>query len=434
MPELLHQVRLLDPVSQTDRIADVLVADGIIQAIAAALTDYPAATTILDCHGSILAPGLVDLYSHSGEPGFESRETLASLAAAAAAGGFTRVTILPQTLPPLDTPASIAWFIDQTKATPSDRAARVEGPAAGGTLSTPCILPWAALTVAVQGQQMTELAELAMTGAVGFGDGQPIANLLLLRRILEYVQPLGKPVLLWACDRDLSGNGVMREGSDALLFGLPGIPAIAETTALAALIECAAETHTPVHCMRISTARSVELIRAAKSRGLPLTASTPWMHLLLNTRNVGSYDPNLRLNPPLGTPEDQAALCQAVQDGTLDAIAVDHSPYTYEEKTVAFAEAPNGAIGLELALPLLWQTFVGSHQWTALELWTALSTRPANCLHQPPPTLAVGQRAEMVLFNPEDCWQVDGRSLRSHAANTPWLGQKIQGRITRIWC
>jgi len=434
MPELLQHVRLLDPVSHTDRITDVLVEAGLVAAIAENITELPDNTVIHDCRGFILAPGLVDLYSHSGEPGFESRETLASLGAAAAAGGFTRVAILPNTLPPLDNPASIAWFLDQQKAegrhpTPPRSHSHPAAP-----LPTPRLLPWAALTQEVKGQQMTELAELALTGAVGFGDGKPIANLLLLQRLLEYVQPFGKPVLLWACDRELSGNGVMREGHDSMLFGLPGIPAIAETTALAALIECVAETGTPVHCMRISTARSVELIRLAKARGLPITASTTWMHLLLNTGHIQSYDPNLRLNPPLGTPDDQIVLRQAVQEGTLDAIAVDHSPYTYEEKTVAFAEAPRGAIGLELVLPLLWQTLVTTHQWTALDLWKTLSTRPAQCLNQIPPTVAVGQRAEMVLFDPTQRWTVEPRSLYSLSANTPWLGQEIQGRIIKIWC
>jgi dihydroorotase len=461
MPELLQQVRLLDPVSQTDRTADVLVDAGIVQAIAESIPNPPDGAIVRDCQGLILAPGLVDCYSHSGEPGYESRETLMSLAAAAAAGGFTRVAVLPNTAPPLDNPAGIAWFIDQMKAVRRESGVRLRrersafdlsssrraerrqtleetaddlSPTPHSPLPTPLLVPWAALTQDVQGQQMTELAELAMTGAVGLGDGKPIANLLLLRRILEYAQPLGKPILLWACDRELSGNGVMREGQDSMLFGLPGVPAIAETTALAAVLECVAETGTPVHCMRISTARSVDLIRAAKARGLPVTASTTWHHLLLNTGHVQSYDPSLRLNPPLGTAHDQTGLCQAVQEGILDAIAIDHSPYTYEEKTVAFAEAPNGAIGLELALPLLWQAFVETQAWTALELWAALSTRPAQCLYQAPPTVAVGQKAEMVLFDPQQSWTVAPRSLRSRSVNTAWLGQKIHGKVRKIWC
>lgn len=434
MLELLQQVRLLDPGSHTDRIADVLVEAGTIRTIADVITEYPADTTIHDGRGQILAPGLVDLYSRSGEPGCEARETLASLAQAAAAGGFTRVAILPNTLPAMDNSASIAWFGEQVAGNRQQAADQTSSHLPLSLAPTPQLRPWAALTLEVKGQQMTELAELAATEAVGFADGKPIANLLLVRRLLEYLRPIAKPILLWACDPELTGNGVMREGQDAIVFGLPGIPSIAETTALAALLECVAETGTPVHFMRISTARSVDLIRTAKERGLPITASTTWLHLLHNTTHIRAYDPNLKLNPPLGTPTDQQALIHAVQTGILDAIAIDHSPYTYEEKTVAFAEAPNGAIGLELALPLLWQTLVATQQWTALELWTALSTRPAQCLHQSPPTLASGNPADMLLFDPQLAWRVEPRSLKSRSTNTAWLGQEIQGRILKIWC
>jgi dihydroorotase len=224
----------------------------------------------------------------------------------------------------------------------------------------------------------------------------------------------------------------MREGHDSIVFGLPGIPAIAETTAIAAILECVEEVGTPVHLMRLSTARGVELVRLAKQRGLPITASTTWMHLLLNTASIGSYDPNLRLDPPLGTSADQQALVQGVKEGVVDAIAVDHTPYTYEEKTVAFAEAPAGVIGLQLALPLLWQALVATGQWSALELWSALSTRPAQCLSQTPPAIATGQPAEIVLFNPQESWIADAHSLKSHSANTPWLGRTILGQVMKM--
>ncbi len=414
--ELLQQVRLIDPTHQTDQIQDVLIEAGMICAIADSLDPDPADTQVRDCRRLVLGPGLVDLYSHSGEPGFESRETLATLSKAAIAGGFTRVAVLPDTLPAMDNPASVAWFQERQK-----------------TAEKNLLFPWAALTLETQGQQMTELAELAMTGIVGFADGRPLQNLQLVRRMLEYLRPLAVPIALWAADPSLTGNGVMREGQESILFGLPGVPAIAETTAIASLLECVESTGTPVHFMRISTARGVELIQAAKARGLPITASTTWMHLLLNTENVGSYDPNLRLDPPLGNPTDQQALIQAVQQGILEAIAIDHTARTYEEKTVAFAEAPPGAIGLELALPLLWQAFVASGKWTALELWSALSSRPARCLNQLPPTITPGQPAEMTLFDPQHSWLVEARSLQSCSTNTPWLHQEILGQVLQTW-
>jgi dihydroorotase len=286
----------------------------------------------------------------------------------------------------------------------------------------------------VEGQQMTELAELAAAGVVGFADGRPIANLGLLRRALEYLQPLGKPVALVPCDLKLAGNGVMREGVQSLRFGLPGNPAIAESTALAAILEVVAAIGTPVHLMRISTHRSVELLEDAKARGLPVTASTTWMHLLLNTEDLGRYDPNLRLEPPLGNPVDQAALLRGVREGIIDAIAIDHTPYTYEEKTVAFAEAPPGAIGLELALPLLWHTLVETGDWSALELWQRFSIKPAICLQQNPSAIAPNQPAELVLFNPQQKWKIEKHSLKSHSSNTPWLGQQLTGRVVQTWC
>ncbi|HEY9675847.1 MAG TPA: dihydroorotase [Waterburya sp.] len=423
--ELLQQVRVVDPVSGTDQLADVLITDGYIQSVETTISEIPADTSVRDCQGLILGPGLVDLYSHSGEPGFEERETLSSLMAAASTGGFTRLAILPDTLPPLDNPAGLAALNQKMQAL---KQARVQ------TSSPPLLYCWGALTQDVAGQQMTELAELAEAGVIGFTDGRPLSNLGLLRRMLEYLQPFGKPVALMPCDQKLAGNGVMREGIQSLRYGLPGNPAIAESAALAAILEIVAAIGTPVHLMRISTRRSVELIADAKTRGLPVTASTTWMHLLLNTEEVGSYDPNLRLDPPLGNPVDQAALLQGVREGIIDAIAVDHTPYTYEEKTVAFAEAPPGAIGLELALPLLWHNLVNKGDWSALELWQRISTKTAICLQQTPSAIEPGQLAELVLFNPQETWSVEKQTLKSHSANTPWLGHALTGRVVQTWC
>ncbi|PSB29335.1 dihydroorotase [Stenomitos frigidus] len=444
--ELLQQVRVIDPVSDTDRIADVLITDGVVTAIEGAISDYPSETNVLDGRGLILGTGLVDLYSHSGEPGFEERETLQSLLQAASAGGFTRIAILPDTNPATDNPGSVSWLQTRWREERGAGSRRSAGEAEGAgsrsqashlTPYTPHPIPylycWGALTLGVQGQQMTELGELSATDIVGFADGRSLTSLLLVRRLLEYLKPIAKPIALWAADPTLSGNGVMREGQESLLFGLPGIPAIAETAALSALLECVEAIGTPVHLMRLSTARGVMLIQAAKARGLPITASTTWMHLLLNSEAIGSYDPNLRIAPPLGNPADQEALVQAVKEGIIDAIAIDHTPYTYEEKTVAFAEAPSGAIGLELALPSLWQALVETGRWTALDLWRSLSSRPALCLHQKVAAIAPGQPAELTLFDPQQTWTVEARSLKSLSANTPWLHKEVTGRVVRTW-
>ncbi len=415
MSELLQNVRLLDPVNNYDRRGDILLSEGKIEAVAEQITEWPDQTEVKDCQGLVLGPGLVDLYSHSGQPGHESRETLASLAQAAIAGGFTRLSLLPDTLPVLDHPGGLEWL--QTHINPT-------WPLNWQT--------WAALTQGLKGEQMTELAELAAAGVLGFSDGLPLSNLALVRRSLEYLKPLNCPVALWASNRSLAGEGVMREGIDSLRFGLPGTPAIAETSALAALLELIAVVQTPVHLMRVSTARSVELLAAAKTQGLPITASTTWMHLLLDTTAIASYDPNLRLEPPLGRPSDRPALIQGIKSGVIDAIAIDHTPYTYEEKTVPFAEAPPGAIGLELALPLLWQHLVETEVLTGLELWQALSTRPSQCLGQTPGLIAPGHVAELTLFSPQQ--QTSAAGFKSLASNTPWRKETLIGQVVQTWC
>jgi dihydroorotase len=362
---------------------------------------------------------LVDLYSHSGEPGFEERETVASLLKAAAAGGFTRVTLLPDTSPRVDNPAVVAQLQQLHKTANSS--------------SLPLLNIWGAITKDAKGEKMTELADLKNAGIVGFADGDALNNLALVRRVLEYLQPLRKPAAFWCCDRDICADGIMREGANSIQWGLPGNPATSETSAMAALLELVASTFTPTHIMRVSTKRSVELIADAKAKGLPVTASTTWMHLLLDTKAVKSYNTGLNLEPPLGNPEDMMALRRGMREGILDAIAIDHSPFTYEEKTVAFAQAPPGAIGLELALPLLWQ-LVETGEFTALELWKALSTNPAECLKQSPSKIEAGEKAELTLFNPQKKWKVESKNLHSLSSNTPWLGKELTGKVVGIWC
>ncbi|BAY28679.1 dihydroorotase [Nostoc carneum NIES-2107] len=419
--ELLQQVRVIDPVSGTDQLADVLIADGYIQAIAAHITDVSSDTQIKDCRGLVLGPGLVDLYSHSGEPGFEERETISSLLQAAAAGGFTRISILPNTSPVIDNPAVVAQL--------------QKGRGAEEAAATPQLQVWGAITLDLAGKQLTELADLAAAGVVGFTDAVPRENLGLVRRVLEYLLPIGKPIAFWPCDQQLTANGVMREGPDAIRLGLPPIPASAETSAIASLLELVAATgNSHVHIMRVSTARSVDLIASAKASGLPITASTTWMHLLLDTKSVKSYHTSLHLDPPLGNPSDVKALREGVRTGIIDAIAIEHAPFTYEEKVQAFAEAPPGAIGYELALPLLWQHLVDTGEFTALELWRALSTRSAECLRDKLTAIAPDQKAELTLFDPQQNWKVESKNLHTLSRNTPWLGQQLQGRVVQIWC
>ena len=418
--ELLRQVRIVDPSQQVDRVVDVAIADGKIKAIAGSITDYPPQTSIIEGSGFILGTGLTDLYSYSSEPGNEARETLANLARAAAAGGFTTVGILPDTVPAVDNADVLASVTQKSQSLISNTP----------DLNLPQLSFWGACHEVAN--KMTELGDLK-SGAIGFASNYSLSDLNLFKQTLEYVQSWHKPMAIALSQNELVGGGVVREGEMSIRYGMLGNPGFSEAAIIAAVLEIVAEIPTAIHIMRVSTKRGVELIADAKSRGIPVTASTTWMHLLWDSSAVGSYDPNLRLEPPLGNIEDRSALIAGVKQGIIDAIAIDHRAYTYEEKTVPFAQAPSGAIGLELALPLLWQKFVASGQWSALELWQALSSRPRQCLWQQPIAIAVEQPANLVLFDPQQTWTANQNNLHSPATNTPYYQQAIVGKVIKTW-
>ncbi|MEM8675428.1 MAG: dihydroorotase [Cyanobacteria bacterium P01_G01_bin.67] len=418
--ELLQQVRIIDPVQELDQLADVLIIDGRIDAIADKITDYPAQAKIFNQSGLILGTGLVDLYSHSSDPGNETRETLGELSQAAAAGGFTQVGILPDTVPAIDNAEVLAAIRHKSKFLNLD-----------SNINLPQLHFWGSAYHSSQ-QQMTELGEIESEVA-GFASHHNLASLNDLRQILEYIQTWQKTLAIALNQNELAAGGVVREGEIALRYGMSGNPDFSEAAIIAAVIELVAEIATPVHIMRVSTTRGVELIADAKTRGVPITASTTWMHLLWNSSSVSSYDPDLRLEPPLGDQLAQTALIDGVRQGIIDAIAIDHQAYTYEEKTMAFALAPPGVVGLELALPLLWQNLVVSGRCSPLQLWRALSSRPRQCIQQPLRAIAPGQAADLVLFDPEQKWIANRDSLKSPAANTPWYNQKITGKVIKTW-
>ena len=418
---LLRQVKVLDPVAGIEQVADILIVDLKIKQIQPFITDLPQDIKVFDAKNLVIAPGLVDIYSYSAEPGYEYRETFINLVYAAAAGGFTQINILPNTIPPIDNLEVLSSMRQKSLKLKNTTLQ-----------SLPNIQFWGAMNINRQNQQMTELRELS-TNVVGFAETYTLENLSLLRQTLEYAKPFNKPIALALNNNELKSNGVVREGTASIRYGLSGEPGFSESAALAAVLEIVDAIGTPVHIMRISTRRGIELIANAKQRGVPVTASTTWMHLLFNTNDIDNYNPNLRLEPPLGNEDDMFALIQGVKEGIIDAIAIDHTPYTYEEKTLAFAEAPPGVIGLELALPLLWSRFVKSGEWSALDLWQALSTRPQLCLQQNPSSLTSQAKAEMVLFDPNHTWVVNHKSIQSKANNTPWWSKEITGKVINIW-
>jgi dihydroorotase len=239
---------------------------------------------------------------------------------------------------------------------------------------------------------------------------------------MEYIKPLGKPIALFPKNPDLAGSGVIREGKWSIQYGMTGYPAAAETTALAALIELVRLTKAPTHFMRLSTAQSVELIAQAKNDGLPVTASTTWLHICHCDRDLATYDPNLRLIPPLGSDSDRLALIAGIKSGVIDSIAIEHTPRAYEEKVVPFEVAPVGAIGLEFALSVLWQNLVVTELLTASELWQSLSVNPAKTLGLAQPKLAT-------LFDPSLEWLVTNNAIASQSRNSNYMGRSLIGKV-----
>ncbi len=402
---VLQQVRFVDPLAHLDQYADVLIVEGKLESI------NPGNITTeikrLDAHELVLAPALIDLYSTLSQPGHEERETLSSLLKACQAGGIGELNLFSQIL---DQPAHIALLGQLLRAENS--------PVKVNFWSNPCTE-----------NKLNNLLELSQSGIIGFLINDHLENLSLLRRILEYLKPTGLTLALTPLDRSLSNKGVMREGIQSIRLGLQGIPCYAETAALSSILQMVEEIGSSVHFMRISTAKSVDIIAQAKRKGLPVTASTTWLHLILTSEAINSYDANLRLDPPLGNPRDRSALIGAIKSGIIDAIAIDHTPYTYEEKTVAFAEAPPGAIGMELALPALYQELVVTQQLSPLELWQALSVNPLRCLEKSPKKID-----NWILFDPNKKWKVEQSSLNSLSHNTHWLGQPIQGQVISTFC
>ena len=412
--ELLQQLRLIDPTKGIDRLSDVLIADGQIQAIAPSITEYPDRTKIMSGEGSIIGTGLVDLYSHTQEPGHEARESLSNLCQAATAGGFVRVGILPDTVPRIDN-VEILNALEQKS----------------NLLCSPSPLSfWSGASVDSSPRQINELAQLR-SRAIGFYDRFNLSNLNLLRQLLEYIQPWQKPLAIALDRNELAGDGVVREGETSIRYGMSGSPGFSEAAIIAAVLEIVAEIPTPVHIMRVSTKRGVELIADAKQRNIPITASTTWMHLLWNSDAIGSYDPNLRLEPPLGEQKDRETLILGIKQGIIDAIVIDHQAYTYEEKTVPFAQAPPGVIGLEIAFPLLWHQLVETQKLSALELWQALSTNPLLCLQQKPFEISTQQNTNFILFDTQKTWIANRANFKSPATNTPYWEKEITGKVIR---
>ena len=437
----LTGARIIDPSQLLDVVGWLLVRDGRIvahgtdaEALAArvAESDAPLRTVNLPANW-VLTPGFVDLHAHLREPGFEGKETVASGTRAAARGGFTTICCMPNTNPVIDSRATLDYVLSRAKGAP----ARVR--------------PIAAISKGEDGKELSEMAELVEAGAVAFSDdGRPVHSSRLMRLALEYAAPLGVPLVEHCQDEDLVGGGVMNEGAVATMLGLRGWPAAGEEVMLARDLALVRLTGARYHAAHLSTAGSVDLIRAAKAEGLPVTAEVTPHHLLLTDSWVAGertgplaaalaaegltiepgvrYDTNTKVNPPLRTTTDCEALLAGLIDGTIDAIATDHAPHTVVDKDCEYGEAAFGISGLETALASL-LALVRAGKLPLETLVAALTSRAAHAWRLEAGTLQPGAAADVVIFDPDETWTVNPAQFASRGHNTPLAGVPLRGRV-----
>jgi dihydroorotase len=387
---------------------DLLIADGVV-ADRGSDVSAPSDAEVIDVGGMVVAPGLVDMHVHFRDPGREDEETILSGSIAAAHGGVTSVAAMPNTEPAIDTPSWVEYV------------ASVESPIT--------VYPIAAITVGRKGTTLTEMAELAAAGAVAFSDdGSPVSSGRVMRRALEYASMVGRPIISHCEDLDLVAGGVANEGLAATIAGLKPIPAAAEEAMVARDILLARTTGARLHVAHVSTRGSVELIRRAKDDGIAVTCEACPHHFSLTDDAVRSYDTSTRVNPPLRSAADVAAIKVGIADGTIDAIASDHAPHSLEEKQVEFDAAPPGMIGVETLLPLTLTNLVQSGTITLERAIELLTTDPAKILGISAGSLEVGATADVVVFDPEWAWEVTKDWFRSKSRNSPFIGRTVKGR------
>ena len=405
--------RIIDPASKRDAIGSIFIAEGRIAAFDEAPDGFRADETI-EGNGLVACPGLVDLSARLREPGFEYKATLESEMAAAAAGGVTSLACPPDTDPPLDEPGLVEML--------KRRAQALDGPR---------IYPLGALTVGLKGERLAEMAELAEAGCVGFSNGNaPMPDTATLMQAMRYASTFGFTVWLRPEDRHLARGGVAHEGEVATRLGLPAIAAVAETIAIATLVELMSITGARVHLARLSTAAGVAMVAAARARGVPVTCDVAVHHLHLCDRDIGDFDPQCHMVPPLRDPSDRDGLRRGLAEGVIDAACSDHTPLDDDAKQVPFGEAEAGATGLELLLPLTLQ-WGGESGLAPVESLAAVTTRPARVLGIQAGTLAPGAAADICLFDPKRAWTVRPAALASQGKNTPFLGLELVGRAVR---
>ncbi len=413
-PLALINARLIDPAAGTETRGGVFIEDGVIRDAGARVTkaEVGSRTLVVDCGGDVVCPGLIDMRVFVGEPGAEHRETIATVSAAAAAGGVTTIVALPDTSPPVDDPAVVDFLLRRARDT-----ARVR------------VLPSAAITKGLRGLEIAEIGLLREAGAIAFTDGfKSIRNAQVMRRALTYARDFDALIIHYAEDADLAGTGVMNAGELATRLGLGGIPAEAESIMLDRDLRLAGMTGARYHAALVSTRQGLAALAASKAAGLPVTCGVSINHLTLNENDIGDYRTFFKLAPPLRGEDERLALVEALASGLIDVIVSDHNPQDVDTKRLPFGEAEAGAIGLETMLAAGLRLVHAGHV-PLPRLLAAMTTGPADILRLPQGRLAAGAPADIIRFDPDEPFLVDPAKLHSRSKNTPFDEARLQGRV-----
>ncbi len=409
MKLLLKNVILYDPFGIKNEKKDVLIENGKIAKISAGI-EFNQPDNTFDFEGCYCTPGFFDMHVHLREPGREDEETIVTGSNAAAAGGITEIACMPNTNPTVDE-ASVVKFIKE----------KAEKHLVN-------VFPIAAATKGRKGEVLSPMAELKESGAVAFSDdGVSIKTAFILRKAMEYSKMLGLPIIEHCEDESLAG-GAMNEGEISTKLGLPPVPAVAEELIVMRDILMAEYLNARVHIAHISTKKSVQLVREAKARGVNVTAEVTPHHFALTEESLYSYDTNFKMNPPLRSQQDVEAVLEGLRDGTIDVIASDHAPHSIEEKELEFIYAPNGVVGLETIVSVALSELYNKKILALEQLIEKLVVNPRKILNIPIPKIAVGEKANLTLFNPDLIWTVDSSKFKSKSKNTPFNNKILTGK------
>jgi dihydroorotase len=409
---LIRHARLLDPASGLDTTGDLLVEDERIAAVGGDLSDAAQDAEKVNAHGLCLAPGLVDMRVQLREPGAEHLESIESGGRAAAAGGVTTMVALPNTDPPVDDVSVVEFLARRAR---EARLAKVH--------------TYAAATKGLNGRELTEMGLLAANGAVGFTDGvKAVADALVMRRVLAYARSFDLLVLQHPEEPSLASAGEVNEGETATRLGLAGITPMAELIMVERDLRLVEITGARYHAAHVSTGAAIEAIRQAKARGLPVTCDTAPPYFVLNETAIGDYRTFAKLSPPLRSERDRRAVIEGLRDGTIDAIASDHAPWDQDSKRLPFSSAAYGIVGLETLLALSLELYHNRHLGL-LEMMRLLTLNPAQILRLPVGRLAVGAPADLVLFDPDQPWQICPDAFLSKSKNAPFDDRPVKGRV-----